>query len=166
MHHEKTRLIEFGRYAESNRKKKGLGKPETFEFLGFTHICGRTRNGRFIVRRQTAKKRVSRKLREIKAELRRRMHGRVSDVGGWLRLVLLGHYRYYGVPMNYDQMKAFQRAIIRLWYRSLKRRSQKNKLTWERMYRYVKAWLPNPRIMHPYPAQRLIIITQGRSPVR
>lgn len=157
LHDGKTRLIEFGRFAAANRKKRRLDKPETFDFLGFTHICGKTRKGRFVVRRQTVKKRMRRKLNELKTELRRRMHWHVADVGKWLRAVLLGHYRYYGVPFNYAQLEAFRKAVLRLWYKTLKRRSHKSNLTWERMLRYVKTWLPPPRLMHPYPSQRLAL---------
>jgi RNA-directed DNA polymerase len=167
LHPEKTLLLEFGRDASSRRKERGLGKPETFEFLGFTHISGKKRDGRFVVQRKTARRRVQRKLRELKEELRRRLHWNPHDVGKWLRSVLLGYYRYYGVPLNYDALGKFRHAVEWLWYRALRRRSQRNALNWGRMRRrFTRRWLPNPRIYHPWPDQRLRVTTRGRSPVR
>ena len=156
---EKTRLIEFGRFAAENRKRRGDGKPETFDFLGFTHICDKTRTGKFIVLRQTKRKRMCSKLKEIKVELRRRMHDPVCEVGSWLRSVLLGHYQYYGVPRNIASMNSFRYQVIWLWHRSLKRRSQKHRCGWDKMRFLIQRWLPNPEIMHPYPEQRLRVIT-------
>lgn len=155
LHPEKTRLIEFGRFADTNRKGRGEGKPETFHFLGFTHICGRTRQGKFCVLRQTIAKRQQAKLRELKAELRRRLHHPVPVVGQWLCSVLQGHYRYYGVPRNRAALSAFRWQVERLWHRTLKRRSQKHRLSWQRMRRLTHRWLPYPHIHQPYPAQRL-----------
>ena len=155
LHPEKTRLIEFGRYAAERRREKGARKPETFDFLGFKHICGKTQNGKFAVIRQTKAKKMRTKLKEIKLELRRRLHHEVPEVGQWLRSVLKGHYRYYGVPGNWDAMSSFHAEIVRYWMKSLRRRSQKNKLTRERIRRLVNAWLPYPRITHPYPSERL-----------
>jgi RNA-directed DNA polymerase len=156
---EKTRLIEFGPFAVENRRRRGQRKPETFDFLGFTHICRKKRsNGRFTVLRKTMRKRMQAKLRELKLELRRRMHVPVPEVGQWLRSVLVGHARYYGVPMNRSALYRFRFLLIRLWWRSLKRRSQKSRLPWERMKRYVQRWLPPPRIYHPYPLRRLGVI--------
>jgi group II intron reverse transcriptase/maturase len=166
LHADKTRLIEFGRYAAENRKQRGDGKPETFDFLGFTHMCGKTRKGKFIVLRQTIRKRIRTKLADIKQELRRRLHYPVPVVGQWLRVVLLGHYRYYGVPGNGRKLGAFYYQVCRLWLRTLRKRSQRHRLTWERMRRLIRHWLPSPRIMHPYPDFSLYVITQGRSPVR
>ena len=166
LHPEKTRLIEFGRFAAANRQRRGAGKPETFDFLGFTHICGQTRKGRFQVRRKTMRKRVRAKLKEVKAELWRRMHQPVPDVGRWLHSVLRGHYRYYGVPGNSSPLSKFRLEVLRRWRRTLSRRSQKGYVTWARMSRLAKRWLPSPRICHPYPSQRLCVTTQGRSPVR
>jgi len=155
LHPEKTRILEFGRFAAHNRKKRGLGKPETFNFLGFTHICGRTlKNGKFTVLRQTIKKKMRAKLLEVKLELRRRMHHPVPDQGKWLRSVVGGHMRYYGVPMNQRALGAFRHHVSHLWYRTLKRRSQKSKLTWSRMQHHVERWLPHVQILHPYPLQR------------
>ena len=163
---EKTRLLEFGRYAAENRAKRGQGKPETFDFLGFTHSCGRTRNGKFVVNRRTMRKRMQGKLKELKAELRRRLHNPIPEVGQWLCSVLLGHYRYYGVPGNGDKMGAFLYHVSHLWHKTLQRRSQRSRLNWDRMNRLISRWLPSPRIYHPYPDLSRYVITQGRSPVR
>jgi len=166
LHPEKTRLIEFGRFAKERRRKRGLGKPESFNFLGFTHISGQSRRGRFQIQRRTLAQRFRAKLAEIKAELRRRMHLPVPVQGAWLRSVLLGHYRYYGVPHNGKALQRFRKEVTRMWQRSLSRRSQKGYVNWERMNRYVDKWLPVARIYHPYPDERFGVMTQGRSPVR
>jgi group II intron reverse transcriptase/maturase len=166
LHDGKTRLIEFGRFAAQNRKRQGKGKPETFDFLGFTHICGETRNGKFIVLRHTIAKRMRAKLQELKCELRRRLHWPVPVVGKWLRVVLLGHYRYFGVPGNSRKIQAFKYYLSRLWFKTLKRRSQRYRLNWERMNRLITHWLPQPRICHPYPDLSMYVNTRGRSPVR
>lgn len=155
LHEGKTRLIEFGWNAAAERKARGEGKPETFDFLGFTHICGQTRRGAFAVLRQTVRKRLQRKLRDLKLEFRRRMHEPVPAQGAWLRRVLLGHYQYYGVPRNGDAIGTFARAVYRLWQRSLRRRSQRAWVPLERMKRLAHHWLPIPRIVHPYPDARL-----------
>jgi group II intron reverse transcriptase/maturase len=169
LHPDKTRIIEFGRFAAENRRRRGRGKPETFDFLGFTHSCDRTRKGKFIVLRQTKKKRMQRKLKAVKTELRRRLHQPVPEVGAYLRSVLLGHFRYYGVPRNAPALCSFRHGVVWLWWRSLRRRSQKHRRTKRlrrRFWRWVKRFLPHVRILHPYPEQRLAVITQGRSPVR
>jgi len=166
LHPEKTRLLEFGPYAAENRQRAGQGKPETFAFLGFTHICGKKRNGRFTVVRQTLRTRLQAKLSEVKAELRRRLHAPIPVVGTWLRSVVAGHLRYYGVPMNGPALATFCFQVGRLWYRALRRRSQTARLNWERMRRLLRRWLPPPRITHPYPLRRLGVVTQGKSPVR
>jgi retron-type reverse transcriptase len=159
-------LIEFGRFAAQNRKGRGEGKPDTFDFLGFTHICGTTSKGKFTVHRRTIRKRIRTKLGTLKVELRKRLHHPIPVVGKWLRSVLLGHFRYYGLPGNIDKMEAFKYHVSILWYRTLKRRSQRHRLNWERMDRLIARWLPNPRIMHPYPDLGMYVITRGRSPVR
>src|SRR4029077_1124861 len=160
LHPEKTRLIEFGYFAANNRKRRGQGKPETFNFLGFTHICGRKRsNGMFTVLRRTMSKRKRAKLKEVKTELRKRMHQRVTEVGKWLRSVVEGHNRYYGVPSNQNSLAAFRFHVARHWYWTLRRRSQTRRLTWEQMYRLVNRWLPPPTLHHPYPLRRLGVIT-------
>jgi RNA-directed DNA polymerase len=150
LHPEKTRLIEFGRFAEQNRRERGLPKPETFSFLGFTHICGRGKNGRFTVVKQTMRERLRAKLREVKAELRVRLHEPIGEVGKWLRSVVSGHQRYYGVTGNYRALSRFRYFVARLWWRTLRRRSQKDHLRWERMARLVERWLPPAHIYHPY----------------
>ena len=160
LHPEKTRLIEFGSFAANNRKRRGQGKPETFNFLGFTHICGKKRsNGMFTVYRRTISKRQRAKLKEIKTGLRKRLHQPVPQVGKWLKSVVGGHNRYYGVPTNERSLSSFRFHVARLWFRSLRRRSQKTRVTWERMYRLIDRWLPPPRIHHPYPLRRLGVIT-------
>src|SRR5712692_6351408 len=159
LHPQKTRLLEFGRWAAVNRRRRGLGKPETFNLLGFTHICGKTRKGWFTVARQTERRRAQAKLKEIKAELRRRLHVPVPDVGQWLRSVVTGHYRYYGVPGNYKGLAGFRDQIGRLWHRVLGRRSQKGHVTWERMVRLTTRWLPPAHIYHPQPLARLGVST-------
>ena len=156
LHPEKTRLIEFGRFAASNRAGRGEGKPKPFDFLGFTHACGRTRNGKFTIRRVTVAKRMTRKLAELKEELRERMHDQVNQTGKWLRSVIQGAVRYYGVPGNMKSLRAYYTAIGRMWRRSICRRSQKaaQRWTWERFYRLQFRWLPRPRVSHPYPSER------------
>ena len=164
---EKTRLIEFGRHAVRDRAARGLGKPDTFQFLGFTHVCGKTRkSGRFKLTRITDSKRVRGKLLAVKREMARRMHQPVPEQGRWLARVLQGHYNYYAVPDNIEALSAFRHRIIRHWLTSLRRRSQRHRLTWTRMGRLADQWLPQPRILHPWPEQRFAAITQGRSPVR
>ncbi len=158
LHPDKTRLLEFGPFAEENRARRGQAKPETFNFLGLTHICGKTRAGRFTVFRQTMRKRLQAKLGEVKAELRRRMHEPVPAVGKWLRAVVEGHFRYYGVPTNYAALALFRSQVERLWRRALSRRSQ-HPMRWERARRIFNHWLPKPRICHPYPLRRLGVIT-------
>ncbi len=157
LHADKTRLIEFGRFAATNRAQRGEGKPETFNFLGFTHICGKTRKGYFTVKRQTMRKRLRAKLKAIKMELRQRLHDPIPEQGQWLRSVMLGHFRYYGVPMNGPALCEFRYHVVGLWKRALERRSQKARIRWERMYRLARNWLPYPRIYHLYPSQRLIV---------
>jgi len=166
LHPDKTRLIEFGRYATKNRRGRGQGKPETFDFLGFTHSCGKTRRGGFTVLRQTMRKRWQAKLKDVKIELWRRMHKPIPEQGAYLRSVVAGHVRYYGVPMNGPALGAFRMAIGWLWRRALLRRSQKHRLPWQRMTRLVDRWLPPARICHPYPLVRLGVVTQGKSRMR
>jgi RNA-directed DNA polymerase len=159
LHADKTRLIEFGRFAAENRKARDDGKPDTFDFLGFTHSCGETRKGKFIVNRRTMRKKMLGKLKELKGELRKRMHHPIPEVGKWLRSVLLGHYRYYGVPRNWRKLSAFRHHVLRYWLNTLRRRSQRQRMTWTRMDSLAKRWLPLPRIQHPYPQERLRVIT-------
>ena len=167
LHPEKTRLIEFGRYAALDRRRRGDGRPETFEFLGFTHICARTRkSGRFKLKRVTSKKRMRAKLQELKEELKLRRHLPVPEQGEWLASVVRGHINYYAVPDNIDAVRAFRDQAAKHWFRALRRRSQRTSLTWERMNRLVVRWLPRVRILHPWPDARFDAKTQGRSPVR
>ncbi len=160
LHPEKTRLLEFGPFATENRKKRGEGKPETFNFLGFTHICGKKRgNGRFTVLRQTIRKRLQAKLSGVKAELKRRMHDPIPEVGQWLRSVVGGHIRYYGVPTNRAALYTFRFQVGWLWHRTLLRRSQTARVLWDRMRRLIDRWLPPARTCHPYPLRRMGVIT-------
>ena len=157
LHPEKTRLIEFGRFAASDRKKRGVDKPETFMFLGFTFICGKSRKGYFQVIRKTRRDRMMAKLQEIKAELRRRMHHPIPAQGTWLRQVVGGHFAYYAVPFNSRALAAFRYHVTDLWRRTLRRRSQKDGLTWERMTQLANDWLPSPRVLHPWPSTRFAV---------
>ena len=167
LHPDKTRLIEFGPWAALNRRKRGLGKPETFDFLGFTHIGAKKRDGKnFTVLRQTMPKRLKAKLAEVKVELRRRMHKSIPEVGKWLGTVVAGHFRYYGVPMNGPALGRFRFWVNWLWHRALARRSQRGRITWERMARLIARYIPPVRIHHPYPLYRLGVITQGKSRMR
>jgi len=159
LHSVKTRLLEFGRFAAENRRRRGQSKPESFDFLGFTHVCGKSRRGKFIVLRRTSRKRVRRKLSELKLALRRRMHAPVPEVGRWLAKVLGGHYNYYGVPHNYAALHTFRYRVGRLWYAVLRRRSQKKRLSWDRMSRLVRLYLPSARITHLHPYERLRLST-------
>jgi group II intron reverse transcriptase/maturase len=154
LHPKKTRILEFGRFAAENRAKRGAGRPETFDFLGFTHICGRTRKGRFKVERRTQAKRKRGKLKQIRHELRRRMHRPVGVMGKWLGSVVEGHLRYYGVPGNYRALSSFRHQVWRMWRWMLNRRSDKARVTVAGMQRIAARWLPKPRIHHPYPDER------------
>jgi group II intron reverse transcriptase/maturase len=159
LHPEKTRLLEFGRFAAERRQERGEGKPETFDFLGFTHICGQSRNGKFTVLRQTIRKRMQAKLRAIHIALRQRMHDPLEEVGQWLRAVVGGHVRYYGVPTNTAALNTFRRQVGRYWHHLLCRRSQHGQVSWERMTRLIRRWLPPARICHPYPSCRVHVTT-------
>src|SRR5829696_1197333 len=160
LHPEKTRVIEFGYFAANNRKRRGKGKPETFNFLGFTHICGKKRsNGLFTVYRRTMSKRKRAKLKEVRKELRKRMHQRVAEVGKWLRSVVAGHNRYYGVPSNLHSLASFRFHVGACWFATLRRRSQRTRLTWTQMVPLANRWLPPPTLHHPYPLRRLGVIT-------
>jgi RNA-directed DNA polymerase len=163
---DKTRLVEFGRFAASNRAERGLGKPETFDFLGFTHICGKTRDGRFMIRRRTVRKRMRAKLHEVKAELQRRRHDPIPEQGRWLGSVVRGHIAYYAVPTNMAGVRSFRTQVTQHWLRSLRQRNQKHRVTWARMNRLSNQWLPPARLSHPLPDVRFGVRTQGKSPVR
>jgi group II intron reverse transcriptase/maturase len=162
----KTRLIQFGRFAAEKRSRWGLGKPETFDFLGFTHISGKTRSGRFKVTRITVSKRMRGQLRELKGEIKQRRHLPIPEQGRWLRSVVQGHLNYYAVPGNVQRVEAYKQQVKRNWLKALRRRSQRTRLTWVRAIRLVRRWLPPVRIRHPYPEARFYATTQGRNPVR
>ena len=166
LHADKTRLVEFGRHAAASRAARGLGKPETFDFLGFTHICGKTRNGRFMLRRRTMRKRMAAKLREVSAELRRRRHHPIPEQGAWLGSVVRGHIAYYAVPGNTDTVRSFRTQVARHWQRWLRQRSHKHRANWARVNRLTIRWLPPVRMAHPFPDQRFGVRTRGKSPVR
>jgi len=157
LHGEKTRLLEFGRHAAARRQRRGLGKPETFTFLGFTFICGKSRRGAFSLHRKTRGDRMRAKLREIKGQLRRRMHDAIPEQGHWLRAVVSGFFAYHAVPTNSRALGAFRYHVTKLWLRTLRRRSQKDRMTWERMAKIAAAWLPAPRVLHPWPDQRFAV---------
>ena len=155
---QKTRVIEFGRFAGENRAGRGLAKPETFDFLGFTHIAGKDRNGRFQLKRRSSRKKRRAKLAQLKEECARRRHEHVKEQHAWLRQVLTGQYRYYGVPTNYQTLAQFRRRVRAIWHWSLSRRSQRGR--WRRAYRDAfdeRFPLPQPRIHHPWPEQRFAL---------
>jgi group II intron reverse transcriptase/maturase len=155
LHPEKTRLIEFGRFAAENRRQRGERKPETFTFLGFTHICGRKHlSAGFLVKRETAAKRLRAKLSEVKHELTRRRHEPIPRQGQWLRGVVQGYFNYHGVSGNMAALEAFRTEITRSWLRTLRRRSQRRRMTWARFRRHADRWIPRPKIVHPYPNVR------------
>jgi RNA-directed DNA polymerase len=157
LHPDKTRLIAFGRHAAARRRRHGLGKPETFDFLGFTLICGQARSGGFLVRRKTRRDRMRAKLKEIKGELRRRMHRPIPEQGRWLRQVVAGFFAYHAVPTNGRALAAFRYHVIGLWRRALRRRGQRGDLTWGRIAALADDWLPRPRTLHPWPQQRFAV---------
>ena len=157
LHPDKTRLIEFGRFAAGQRSQRGMGKPETFDFLGFKHICGRSRAGHFQLKRKSRRDRMHAKLKALKAELRRRLHEPIPEQGKWLAQVVRGYFAYHAVPTNFTSLKAFRHHVKDLWRRSLRRRSQKDRTTWERIDRLAAAFLPTPRILHLWRDQRFLV---------
>ena len=157
LHPEKTRLIEFGRFAAENRKRQGLGKPQTFNFLGFTFICGKSRRGKFLIKRKSRRDRQRAKLLAIKQELRQRMHQPIPVQGKWLRQVVKGYFNYFAVPTNDRALSAFRAHVIDLWRRSLRRRSQKDGTSWDRIGRLANDWLPKPQTLHPWPSARFAV---------
>jgi len=155
LHPDKTRLIEFGRYAAERRKKRGEGKPETFQFLGFTHICGTNhQTGNFTVQRKTIGKRMAAKLKDIRAKLRMRMHGRIPGTVQWLQQVVRGYFQYHAIPGNWARLKAFRNDVLRLWFQTLRRRSQRSRWSWEAFRERFGALLPPVQILQPYPSVR------------
>jgi len=157
LHPEKTRLIEFGRYAAQDRKRRGLGKPETFNFLGFTFICGKSRRGKFLIKRKTRRDRMRMKLKEVRNEMRRRMHQTIPQQGKWLMQVITGYFNYHAVPTNNRALVMFRDEVTRAWRRLLSRRSQNGDLTVSRIKKLVEDWLPPPQILHPWPNQRFAV---------
>jgi RNA-directed DNA polymerase len=167
LHPEKTRLIRYGRFARRDCERfEGRSKPETFNFLGFTHYCGMNLNRKFMVGRITQRKRLTAKLHEVKAELRERMHQPIVEQRDWLISVIRGYFAYHAIPGNWAALGSFRTQCTRLWYQTLRRRSQKSRLTWDRMKELAKAWLPPARILHPWPEQRFAVFIQGKSRMR
>ena len=165
IHPDKTRLIEFGRFAQANRQARGEGKPETFTFLGFTHYCGVNSAGHFVVQRKSAAKRMRAKLQQLKQELRRKMHEPPALVGAWLKRVVRGHYQYFAVPGNRTALSLFRHRVCLHWKSALIRRSQRN-INWKYLDRLFDRWIPTPRILHPYPSDRFDARIQGKSRMR
>jgi len=167
LHPEKTRLIEFGRFAEANREGDGARKPETFNFLGFTHICGTIwESGKFTVKRKTIGKRMTAKLRDVAVGLRRRMNDPIEQTGRWLTQVVRGYFNYHAVPGNLRRLYAFRRETARHWLFTLRRRRQRNRWTWERLQTLIDLYLPEPEILHPYPLERFCAKHPDKSRVR
>ena len=157
LHPEKTRLIEFGRFAAANRRRRGLSKPDSFKFLGFTFICGKSLRGNFLLKRRSRRDRMKAKIKEVAGELRRRMHQSIPEQGTWLKQVITGYFAYHAVPTNWAALGAFRDEIIKRWQWTLQRRSQKGSRTWEQMKKLADDWLPKPRILHPWPNQRFAV---------
>ncbi len=157
LHPDKTRLIEFGRFAHKQRARRRLNKPETFNFLGFTFICGQSRRGRFLLKRKSRGERIRTKLKELREEMRSRRHQPVPEQGKWLGQVVRGFFAYHGVPTNIRALNVFRHRVMDLWRRSLKRRSQRDRTTWERIAKLADAFLPKPRILHPWPHERFAV---------
>src|SRR5271169_3225170 len=157
LHPDKTRLIEFGRFAAQHCKKRGLSKPETFKFLGFVLICGQSRRGDFQIKRKSRRDRMRTKLQEIKEALRRRMHRPIPETGKWLGQIVAGYFAYHAVPTNGSAIAAFRYHVVILWHRRLCRRSQRARLVWTQMAKLADEFLPKPRILHPWPSVRFAV---------
>ncbi|MBV8799157.1 MAG: group II intron reverse transcriptase/maturase [Alphaproteobacteria bacterium] len=157
LHPEKTRLIEFGRFAAANRRRRGLGKPDSFKFLGFSFICGKSLRGNFLLKRRSRRDRMKAKIKEVAGELRQRMHQSIPEQGTWLKQVITGYFAYHAVPTNWAALGAFRDEITKRWQWTLQRRSQKGSRTWEQMKKLADDWLPKPRILHPWPNQRFAV---------
>jgi RNA-directed DNA polymerase len=168
LHPDKTRLIRFGRFAAEDRRARGEGKPETFDFLGFTHCCGRDRKGKFQVVRLTVKKRMRKTLTAIRETLYRRRHEPVPVIGAWLHRVMEGYFQYHAIPTNLFRLGGFRSEVCRAWLHALRRRSQRTRLNWERFQRLVRRYIPNCRVLHPYPEERFFAShpTLGKSRMR
>ena len=157
LHPDKTRLIEFGRFAASSRERRGQGKPETFDFLGFTFICGKTRRDKFLVKRKSRRDRMRAKIKDVKGKLRQCLHQPIPEQGHWLRQVVAGFFNYHAVPTNSRALSVFRNRIIHLWLRTLRRRSQRTDMSWSRMIKLADDWLPKPKILHPWPRDRFAV---------
>jgi RNA-directed DNA polymerase len=157
LHPDKTRLIEFGRHAAVRRERRGLSKPETFNFLGFTFICGKSLKGNFLLHRKSRGDRMRAKLQEIREELRQRRHQAIPLQGEWLRAVVSGYFSYHAVPTNGRAPTVFHYHVRRLWLRTLQRRSERDGSTWQRIEKLAAEWLPKPRILHPWPRERFAV---------
>jgi hypothetical protein len=166
LHPDKTRVLRFGRFAIARRRERGETKPETFDFLGFTHACGRAKSGGFLLVRRTTAKRLRAKLREIGDELKRRRHAAIPEQGAWLQRVVRGYFAYHAVPNNIRRLDSFRTQVIRGWHRALRRRGQRDRTNWGRMGRLANKWVPFARALHPLPEERFDARTRGRSPVR
>lgn len=166
LHPDKTRLLEFGRYAAERREERGERRPETFNFLGFTHICGKSQSGKYVLARQTIRQRMRSKLHEVKAELRVRRHRPIPEQGAWIASVVRGHFAYYAVPTNVGALSSFRTAVEKLWRQSLRRRSHQDRTNWVRMHALTQRWIPKARIQHPWPDERFDVNTRGKSRVR
>lgn len=166
LHPDKTRLIEFGWYARERRARRGEGRPKTFDFLGFTHICGRTRSGSFLLVRHTCSERMRIKLRHIRQELMRRRHLSIKKQGLWLGRVVRGYLNYHAIPANTRACQQFRTQVVRHWYKALRRRSQRDRTRWARMCKHADRWLPKVLVQHPWPTDRFDAKTRGGSPVQ
>lgn len=166
LHSDKTRVLRFGKFAIAQRRERGQGKPESFDFLGLTHVCGRTQSGAFVLLRRTASKRMRAKLREIGTELQRQRHRPIPEQGAWLQRVVRGYFAYHAVPTNIRRLCSFRTQVIRCWQRALRRRGQRDRTNWARMSPLAEKWLPHARALHPLPDERFDARTQGKSPVR
>jgi hypothetical protein len=166
LHPKKTRLLRFGRFATERQRERGLGKPGTFDFLGLTHICGRSRKGGFVLLRYSSKERMRAKLRAVRDELVRRRHLPVPEQGAWLASVVRGYFAYHAVPTNAHRLAAFRIQVVRGWLHALRRRGQRDRTNWARMHRLDVRWIPKARIQHPWPDERFDVRTRGRSRVR
>jgi len=166
LHPDKTRLLEFGRYAAERRAGRGEGRPETFNFLGFTHMCGKSKAGSYVLVRRTMRERMRATLREVKTELRRRRHHSIPEQGAWIASVVRGYFAYHAVPTNVDALRAFKTEVEKLWLKSLRHRSQRDRTTWKRMHVLAQRWVPKARILHPWPEVRFDVTTRGKSRVR
>ena len=167
LHPDKTRLIEFGRYATERRKKRGEKKPETFDFLGFTHICGKShQKGYFTVLRKTIGKRMAAKLKDIRRKLQRRMHEGVGNTAKWLQSVVRGYFQYHAIPDNQRRLRSFRNDVQRFWMHQLRRRSQRSRWTWEQFFKHLGSLLPKIETLHPYPTERFDARIRGKNRVR